>query len=124
VIFCAGCSPDIASHQSTSSPSAPDLMIRYGCPTCHVIPGVPGAAGKVGPSLKDISQRSYLAGTIQNSPDNLVLWIQHPQRIHPGTAMPEMDVTAEDAKEIAIFLDARKYSTKKAGHRGLLSLSE
>jgi cytochrome c len=99
-------------------------MIRYGCPTCHVIPGVPGAAGKVGPSLKDISQRSYLAGTIQNSPDNLVLWIQHPQRIHPGTAMPEMDVTAEDAREIAIFLDARKYSTKKAGHRGLLSLSE
>jgi cytochrome c len=83
-------------------------MIRYGCPTCHVIPGVPGAAGKVGPSLKDFSQRSYLAGTLQNSPDNLVRWIQHPQRIHPGTAMPEMDVTAEDASKIAIFLDARK----------------
>jgi cytochrome c len=108
VIFCAGCSPDTAPHQAASSPGAPELMIRYGCPTCHVIPGVPGAAGKVGPSLKDLSQRSYLAGTLQNSPDNLVLWIQHPQRNHPGTAMPEMDVTAEDAREIAIFLEARE----------------
>lgn len=104
-IFCAGCSPDIVSHQS-AGPGTPDLMIRYGCPTCHVIPGVPGAAGKVGPSLNDLGQRSYLAGTLQNSPDNLALWIQHPQRFHPGTAMPEMDVTAEDAKEIAAFLNA------------------
>jgi cytochrome c len=108
VIFSAGCSPDIAPHQAAGYPDAPDLMIRYGCPTCHVIPGVPGAAGKVGPSLQDLSQRSYLAGTLQNSPDNLVLWIQHPQRIHPGTAMPEMDFTAEDAREIASFLEARK----------------
>jgi cytochrome c1 len=63
--------------------------------------------GKVGPSLRDLAQRSYLAGTLQNSTDNLVLWIQHPQRIHPGTAMPEMDVTPEDAKQIATFLEAQ-----------------
>jgi cytochrome c len=108
VMFCAGCSRNLGLLQAAGSQSATDLMIHYGCPTCHVIPGVPGAAGKVGPSLTNLTQRVYLAGTLQNSPDNLVLWIQHPQRIHPGTAMPEMNVTAEDAKEIVAFLQAQK----------------
>jgi cytochrome c len=108
VFFCLGCSRNVASLQVGHSKTASDLMIHYGCPTCHVIPGVPGAVGKVGPSLFDLGQRSYLAGTLQNSPDNLILWIQHPQRIHSGTAMPEMGVTAGDAKEIATFLQARQ----------------
>jgi cytochrome c2 len=64
--------------------------------------------GKVGPSLEGLEQRSYLAGTLQNSPENLVLWIQHPQQIHPGTAMPEMGVTPADATRIAAFLLANR----------------
>jgi cytochrome c2 len=107
VILYAGCSRDIVSYRAARAPAASDLMIHYGCPTCHVIPGVAGAVGKVGPSLRDLAQRSYLAGTLENSPDNLALWIQHPQRIHSGTAMPEMGVTPEDAKQIATFLEAK-----------------
>lgn len=101
-----GCSRSNAPHQyaNSSQTSAPDLMIQYGCPTCHVIPHVPGAVGKVGPSLDELAQRSYLAGTLQNSPENLVHWIQHPQQIHPGTAMPEMGVSSADAERIATFL--------------------
>lgn len=89
---------------SAAQVSAPELMIRYGCPACHVIPGVPGAVGKVGPSLKDLGQRSFLAGTLQNSQQNLIRWVQHPQQLHPGTAMPEMSVTTTDAARIADFL--------------------
>lgn len=92
-------------HQSAPTVSAPQLMTQYGCPTCHVIPGVPGAVGKVGPSLDDLAQRSYLAGSVQNTPANLVAWIQHPQHYRPGTAMPEMGVTDADARQIARFLD-------------------
>ena len=100
-----GCSRSNFNRENArAQASAPDLMIQYGCPTCHVIPHVPGAVGKVGPSLADLSQRSYLAGTLQNSPENLVHWIQHPQQIHPGTAMPEMGVTSADAARIATFL--------------------
>ena len=105
-ILCAGCSRSNLPKQNATSAQAgaPDLMIQYGCPTCHVIPHVPGAVGKVGPSLDDLVQRSYLAGTLQNSPENLVHWIQHQQQIHPGTAMPEMGVTSADALRIAAFL--------------------
>ena len=105
-ILCAGCSRSTTPQRyTTSAPlDAPELMIQYGCPTCHVVPRVPGAVGKVGPSLEGLDQRSYLAGTLPNSPDNLIHWIQHPQQIHPGTAMPEMGVTSTDAARIAAFL--------------------
>ncbi len=105
---CSGHGPSGDVHASAKQPNAPNLMIQYGCPTCHVIPGVPGAVGKVGPSLADVAQRSYLAGTLQNSPDNLVHWIQHPQHFHPGTAMPEMGVSSPDAKVIASFLQSSR----------------
>jgi cytochrome c len=87
---------------------ATDMIVQYGCQTCHVIPGVPGAVGKVGPSLDTLNQRSYLAGTMSNTPETLQRWIMHPQSIHPGTAMPEMGVTQDDAKVIAAYLDNNK----------------
>jgi len=31
-------------------------------------------------------------------------WIQHPQKLEPGTAMPEMNVTDGDARDIAAYL--------------------
>jgi hypothetical protein len=54
--------------------------------------------------LEGLAQRSYLAGTLQNPPGNLVHWIEYPQQIHPGTAMPEMGVSSADAVRIAAFL--------------------
>src|SRR4051812_47917562 len=43
------------------------LMQQYGCPSCHVIPGVKGAYGHVGPPLTQISLRTYLAGRALNT---------------------------------------------------------
>jgi cytochrome c2 len=100
----SGCAKVENRTQQSSVRDTAALMTQYGCPACHVIRHVPGAAGKVGPPLTDLAQRSYLAGTLQNTPENLRIWIQHPQRIHPGTAMPEMGVTAKDAEIIARFL--------------------
>jgi cytochrome c len=95
---CAGAPP--ATHSSTA-----DVIIHYGCPTCHTIPGVPGAVGKVGPSLAGLAQRSYLAGVLPNTPENLEQWIMHPQKFQPGIAMPEMGVSPEDARRIAVLLE-------------------
>jgi cytochrome c len=85
--------------------SVQSTIVQYGCPTCHVIPGVPGAVGKVGPSLEALDQRSYLAGRLTNNPANLQSWMMHPQKFEPGVAMPEMGVTPEDARRIASFLE-------------------
>ncbi|HVI77315.1 MAG TPA: c-type cytochrome [Candidatus Acidoferrum sp.] len=77
---------------------------KYGCYACHEIQGVPGAQGLIGPPLNGVSQRYYIAGEIANTPDNLMLWIQHPHQIEPHTAMPEMGVTEQDSRDIAAYL--------------------
>jgi cytochrome c len=77
---------------------------RYGCASCHTIPGIRGADALVGPPLTRIASRSYLAGQLQNTPSNMVRWIQHPQHVEKGTVMPEMGVTENDARDIAAYL--------------------
>jgi cytochrome c len=76
----------------------------YGCISCHSIPGVPGPNVLTAPPLIGISQRSYLAGMLQNTPENLERWIQHPRQVNPRTAMPEQGVTDQDARDIAAYL--------------------
>ena len=80
------------------------LLRRYGCHTCHTIPGVACAVGSVGPSLEGIAQRTYLAGRIENSVPNMIHWIRHPHAVDSLTVMPEMDVTEQDARDIAAYL--------------------
>lgn len=81
-----------------------DAIRRYGCASCHTIPGVEGARGQVGPSLQGIASRSYLAGKLPNTPPNMIKWIREPQEVQPGTAMPELGVTEQDGKDIAAYL--------------------
>lgn len=77
---------------------------RYACGACHVIPGISGAAGTVGPPLKGMAVRTQIAGRLANSPDRLILWIRHPQRVSPGNGMPEQGVGEQDGRDIAAYL--------------------
>ncbi|MGR4863946.1 c-type cytochrome [Caulobacter sp. LARHSG274] len=79
-------------------------VAAYGCGACHQIPGVAGATGQVGPSLKGFAGRTYVAGRLSNSPGNVEAWVSHPRRIDPQTAMPELGVTPADARDIAAYL--------------------
>jgi cytochrome c1 len=81
-----------------------EAVKRYGCGSCHVIPGIEGANGLVGPPLSGIASRVYIAGVLTNTPENLVRWIQDPPAIDPLTAMPNTAVTEEDARHLASFL--------------------
>ena len=81
------------------------IAIRdHGCASCHTIPGIRGADSHVGPPLSHISQRTYLAGILQNTPENLVKWIQNPPAVDPQTAMPDMHLSESDARNIASYL--------------------
>ncbi|MBW7969579.1 c-type cytochrome [Bradyrhizobium sp. BR 10289] len=81
-----------------------DLVKQYQCGVCHDIPGIAGADGNVGPPLHRIGTRTYIAGYIHNSPDNMADWIEDPQRALPGNAMPRMGIPQKDARDIAAFL--------------------
>ena len=74
------------------------------CGGCHQIPGVAGAEGKVGPSLTAFSGRVYIGGRLQNTPDNLVLWIENPHQVDPQNVMPPMGIGEAEARDIAAYL--------------------
>jgi cytochrome c1 len=79
-------------------------MQAYGCGSCHIVPGVHGARGLVGPPLIYFSERTMIAGELPNSEDNLVHWIEHPRQVEPKTAMPDLGVTDREAHDIAAYL--------------------
>jgi cytochrome c len=79
-------------------------ITRYGCATCHTIPGVQGADALVASSLEHVASRSYVAGVLPNKPSNMISWIQNPPRVDPLTAMPNLGVTDSDARDIASYL--------------------
>ena len=81
-----------------------ELLQAYGCHTCHTIPGVPGANALVGPPLTAWRDRQFIAGSLPNNAENLVLWLMEPQTIEPGTAMPDMAVTDQDARDMGAYL--------------------
>ncbi len=41
---------------------------------------------------------------LPNTPENLVRWIQQPEQIRPGTAMPNLGISEDDARDIAAYL--------------------
>jgi cytochrome c1 len=100
-----GCSAPPSTSVAGGDPQrGQQALQRYGCGACHEIPGVPGARGAVGPSLAKFGQRTMVAGRLANTPDNLMRWIQEPQSIEPGNAMPNLGVSTADARDIAAYL--------------------
>jgi cytochrome c2 len=80
---------------------------KNGCAACHTIDGISSEA-MVGPPLTRMAARSYLAGNMQNNATNLIRFIQHPRAVHNDTAMPEMGLTDEEARDIAAYLYSYK----------------
>jgi cytochrome c2 len=88
------------SEHSEEAKRGQDHIQYYGRGSCHTIPGVPGAHATVGPPLDQMANE---VTSRESCPIRRP--IQHPEQIHPGTAMPELGVTPQDAKEIAAYLE-------------------
>src|SRR5919199_480527 len=84
------------------------VVLQRGCGSCHTIPNIPGASGTIGPNLgphddvPPLSQRpmiaSYPNGVVPNaSVDDLAKWIADPPSLKPGTPMPKLGLSADEA---------------------------
>jgi cytochrome c2 len=109
LLCAAGCRGDARRLALTDVPGGdPDAgraaLRVYGCEACHTIPGIRSAQADVGPPLADFAYRQFIAGELPNSANNLVFWIRFPQEVEPGTAMPNLGVTEQDALDIAAYL--------------------
>ena len=81
-----------------------EVLAELECGACHVIPGVPGARGRVGPALADYKRNVYIAGRYPNVPDILTRFVRDAPSMSPGTAMPAIEMSDAQARDIAAYL--------------------
>ena len=111
-LLAAGCALGAACGPASSGRTEPglqaergrQLLARYHCASCHSIPGVAAARGRLAASLAGYGRRSYIAGRVANEPATLARWIADPASIVPGTLMPSMGVAPADARDMAAYL--------------------
>ena len=82
-----------------------ELVGKYACNACHVIPGIAGPKGKLGPSLDHIASRSVIGGRLPNTPENLSRWLQNPKAIDPDNSMPNLGISEPESRDLAAFLE-------------------
>jgi len=58
----------------------------------------------VGPPLFWFSRRTYIAGELPNTPENLVRWVRTPRLVEPATAMPTVGLDDQQARDVAAYL--------------------
>ena len=64
----------------------------------------PQANATVGPPLTKMAMRTYIAGVIENNPDNMVRWLLDPPSVDQKTAMPNVHLTEDQARHIAAYI--------------------
>ena len=86
------------------------VIVQRGCGSCHTIPNIPGASGTIGPNLQGVADRKQIAGGAvpNNSVEDLAKWIQNPQALKPGTAMPTLGLSEDEARAAAEYLSTLK----------------
>lgn len=105
----AACSSANSAPPPGSDAAAGAVLIgKYGCGSCHTVPGLVDTDGMVGPPLEHIASRQYIAGMLRNTPGNMVQWLRFPQKIVPGNAMPDLAINQADAERITAYLSTLK----------------
>jgi cytochrome c oxidase subunit 2 len=90
--------PDVAAGQQ--------VFLTKACASCHTIRGT-AAAGTLGPDLTHIgSRRTIAAGLFETTRGSLAAWIADPQTLKPGNNMPMVDLSADELKAVAAYLES------------------
>ena len=105
----AGCGSGVVNGQRSVVPGGDpargaEVIRARECGTCHVIPGIRGAEGHVAAPLTQMGRRTYIAGFLMNEPDAMVRWIRDPQTLDPATAMPDLGLSEQQARDAAAYL--------------------
>jgi cytochrome c oxidase subunit II len=84
------------------------------CAICHTIKGVSGFSkeysyGFRGPDLTHFGSRRTMAGSIlDNTPQNVALWIKNPDALKPGANMPTLGLDSKQLNDLAAYLESLK----------------
>ncbi|SAK84316.1 cytochrome c oxidase polypeptide II [Caballeronia fortuita] len=97
-----------APARSTAQAIRGRKLFEGRCAGCHTVRGSK-ATGVQAPDLTHVlSRRLLAAGSVVNTPENLIDWIQHAQEIKPGTLMPDMKLSPAEAGDLSAYLATLK----------------
>lgn len=77
---------------------------RAGCAACHTIQGIDWPRGEVAPPLGGLTRRALIAGQVPNQPEWLALYVRNAPSLVPGSTMPAMPISKDEARDIASYL--------------------
>lgn len=87
------------------------LFLSAGCGGCHTLTELPTATGVAGPNLANVTLRPTLAGdSIPMTPDTLARFLLQPDALEPGSPMPNVGLTPDEARDLAAFLYSGPYN--------------
>ncbi len=104
LVACGQDEPQVQQVQGGDVARGKQLLAQFQCGACHSIPGVEAARSTAGPPLDRFGRASYVAGRLPNYPEPLVRWIVDPPSVKPGTLMPDLGVSEQDARHMAAYL--------------------
>jgi cytochrome c2 len=108
VAGCRGNNPEYGNAYRVRVGGDPErgrlVIADFDCGSCHTIPGIREAKGLVGPPLFWFSRRSFIAGELPNTPENLVRWVRAPKSVEPATAMPTLGLSEQQARDVVAYL--------------------
>ncbi len=101
----------VAAQQAPATPpreaqarAGQGVFMSNACVSCHAIEGTV-ARGVFGPNLTHFGSRLTLgAGLLDNTPENLVRWIDSTQTVKPGNHMPEVALTEQQVQQLVTYL--------------------
>lgn len=80
------------------------LVADKGCVACHAFPDVKWPRGGLGPSLENFARQSLIAGRLPNQPGVLMQFVRDAPALMPGTAMPAISMTDQEARDVTAYL--------------------
>jgi cytochrome c oxidase subunit 2 len=105
----AAAAAQAAAPQGPEYAAGEKLFMTKGCMGCHSLQAVNAPKGLIGPNLANVGARSHIAaGWLANTDENLERWIREPQALKKGVLMPNLGVTADEAKALRAYLRAHK----------------
>ena len=80
------------------------LVVDKGCAACHAFPDVRWPRGRLGPALDDFGRQGLIAGRLPNQPGVLMQFIRNAPALVPGTAMPAVPMSDQEARDVTAYL--------------------
>ena len=107
--------PAAAGGETASEPTdalaGSETFVTRGCSGCHMIRGLEGANGKIGPDLTHFASRSVFAGAIfETDEKSLRRWLRNPPLEKPmmpdnGQGMPNLGLTEDEITSLIAYLE-------------------